>query len=92
MGQWNLIVQGLATKKAGTTVSTDLTTGTNSTYSAGELNTVITAAGGTGLKTPYYYWLSTEYNTSNAWIYQYDGKANWGFKEVKYYVRPVFAF
>ena len=92
MGQWNLIVQGLATKQAGSTVSTDLTTSGNSTYKATNLNTVITAAGGTGLQSGRYQ-SSTEYDTLRAWNMAFNGGgAASGFKTNVYYVRAVFAF
>ena len=67
LGQWNLIVQGLATKKAGSSVTTNLTTSSNSTYQASNLNSVITGAGGTGFQSTIY-WSSTEYSALYAWI------------------------
>ncbi|MBQ4386604.1 MAG: hypothetical protein II822_03230 [Prevotella sp.] len=92
MGQWNLIVQGLATKKAGSTVSTNLTTSSNSAYNASNLNTVITAAGGTGFQSDRY-WSSTEYNTGNAWYMGFSsGYAYGNLKTDNRYVRAVFAF
>ena len=92
MGQWNLIVQGLATKKAGSTVSTDLTRSSNSTYTASNLNTVITAAGGTGFQSSHY-WSSTEYGTLYAWdMYFLSGYADYYYKTNIRYVRAVFAF
>lgn len=91
MGQWNLIVQGLATK-AGSTVITDLTTTGNSTYKASNLNTVITAAGGTGFRSSNY-WSSTEYETDRAWVmFFYYGRAGYYEKTGNYYVRSVLAF
>ena len=96
MGQWNLIVQGLATKKAGSAVTTALTIDTtNDNYKASNLNSVITAAGGTGLQSNYYYWSSTEFDTSRAWcMTTYYGRANSNSKSsTSYiYVRAVFAF
>ena len=93
MGQWNLIVQGLATKKAGSAVTTDLTYQTdNLTYKADNLNSVITAAGGTGFKTNSY-WASTEQNLVRAWaIYFTNGYATNYAKTVNYYVRSIIAF
>lgn len=94
MGQWNLIVQGLATKKSGSTVSTNLTTSTNNTYKASNLNSVITAAGGTGFQSDAY-WSSTECNNSNAWTMDFSsGRAiNYNKSNVYYgHVRAVFAF
>ena len=93
MGQWNLIVQGLATKKAGSAVTTDLTYQTNNpTYKADNLNSVITAAGGTGFQKNSY-WASTEQNFVRAWaIYFTDGYATNYAKTVNSYVRSVIAF
>ena len=93
MGQWNLIVQGLATKKAGSAVTTDLTYQTdNPTYKADNLNSVITAAGGTGFKTNSY-WASTEQTLVRAWaIYFTNGYATNYAKSVNYYVRSIIAF
>jgi len=92
MGQWNLIVQGLATKQAGSTVSTNLTGSTNDTYKADNLNTVITAAGGTGFQSNRYQ-SSTEYGTNRVWNMAFNGgNQQGGFKSNDYYVRAVFAF
>ena len=92
MGQWNLIVQGLATKKAGSAVTTDLTTSVNNTYKADNLNSVITDAGGTGFKTNSY-WASTEQTHVRAWaIYFTNGNATNYAKTVNYYVRSIIAF
>ena len=92
MGQWNLIVQGLATKIAGSAVTTDLTTSTNDTYKASYLNSVITDAGGTGLQSNYY-WSSTECSTTQAWNVRFDyGRADVSAKIGLCYVRAVFAF
>ena len=91
MGQWNLIVQGLATKKAGSAVTTDLTTSENNTYKADNLNSVITDAGGTGFKNRY--WASTEQTHVRAWaIYFANGYATNYAKGNDYYVRSAFAF
>ena len=95
MGQWNLIVQGLATKKAGSPVSDNLissTSATNDTYKSSNLNSVITAAGGTGFQS-YYYWSSTEYSNYDAWRMDFsNGRANNDMKTNDWYVRSVFAF
>ena len=93
MGQWNLIVQGLATKKAGSAVTTDLEKNTeNDTYKADNLNSVITAAGGTGFKTNSY-WASTEQTFVRAWAMDFwNGYAINFAKSVNYYVRSVIAF
>ena len=93
MGQWNLIVQGLATKKAGSAVTTDLTYQTdNPTYKADNLNSVITDAGGTGFQKNSY-WASTEQTLVRAWaIYFTNGYATNYAKSVNYYVRSIIAF
>lgn len=93
MGQWNLIVQGLASKKAGSAITTDLTEGVeNNTYKANNLNSVITDAGGTGLKTDSY-WTSTEENISCAWVMHFWwGYGTWFAKSTNRYVRSVIAF
>lgn len=93
MGQWNLIVQGLATKKAGSAVTTNLTYQTdNPTYKADNLNSVITDAGGTGFQKNSY-WASTEQTHVRAWaIYFTNGYATNYAKTVNYYVRSVIAF
>jgi len=92
MGQWNLIVQGLATKKAGSAVTTDLTKSNNDTYKASNLNSVITAAGGEGFK-EYDYWSSTEYDDVGAWVIKLGpGKAAKYAKASDSYVRSVIAF
>lgn len=93
MGQWNLIVQGLATKKAGSAVTTDLTYFTvNPTYKAYNLNSVITDAGGTGFQESFY-WASTEKAHVPAWaIYFGDGYAIQYAKDTNRYVRSIIAF
>lgn len=92
MGQWNLIVQGLATKKAGSAVTTNLTTSENNTYKADNLNSVITDAGGTGFQNNTY-WTSTEQTLVRAWaIYFATGCASNYAKNNNYYVRSVIAF
>ena len=92
LGQWNLIVQGLATKKAGSAITKDLTSSPNNDYKEGNLNSVITDAGGTGFQSGEY-WASTENKTSHAWnIYFYYGAASYINKSVNCYVRSVLAF
>lgn len=86
--QWNKIVQGLSGKTA------DLSDGghPNADYIASSLNTKIEAAGGTGLRSTYY-WSSTEYGNPSAWFF-YTGYGTVGYssKTDKDYVRAVFAF
>ena len=93
MGQWNLIVQGLASKKAGTAITTDLAESVgNDTYKADNLNSVITDAGGTGLKADSY-WTSTEEVASSAWVMHFWwGYGTWFGKTTNRYVRSVIAF
>ena len=92
VGQWNLIVQGLATKQAGSTVSTNLTTSANNTYKSSNLNSVITDAGGTGFQSGGY-WSSTEHTSGNAWRMIFSlGRAYNNSKTANNYVRAVFAF
>jgi hypothetical protein len=93
MGQWNLIVQGLATKKAGSAVTTDLKEDIeNNTYKADNLNSVITDAGGTGFKTDSY-WASTEENLVRAWaMHFWNGYATNFAKSVNGNVRSIIAF
>lgn len=92
MGQWNLIVQGLASKKAGSPVTDDLTTSVNNTYKADNLNSVITDAGGTGLDADSY-WASTEEDFAGAWVMDFwHGYATRFAKSVDCNVRSVIAF
>lgn len=93
MGQWNLIVQGLATKKAGSAVTTDLTYQTdNPTYKANNLNSVITDAGGTGFQAGSY-WASTEQTHVRAWVIYFTGGYAFNYaKDATWYVRSVIAF
>ena len=92
LGQWNLIVQGLATKKMGSAVTTDLTNETpNDTYKKDNLNSVITDAGGTGFKSDY--WTSTEKASGSAWtVYFVWGCASFNEKANAINVRSVLAF
>ena len=97
MGQWNLIVQGLATKKAGSAVTANLTNLSNDSYKATNLNSVITAAGGTGFISTAdpvgLYWMSTENGQNSAWIINfYWGKEDSKDKTASWYVRSVLAF
>lgn len=93
LGQWNRIVQGIATKKAGSSVTTDLSGSANATYQGSNLNTVINAAGGTGFDTGDYYYSSTEYSTSEIWRLHFGvGNATNAGKTTNDNIRPVFAF
>ena len=74
IGQWNLIVQGLATVKAGEPVTTNLVKtaagNDNESYKPANLNSVIVAAGGTGFveEGRADYWSSTMYIGVEAWV------------------------
>lgn len=94
IGQWNLIVQGLATKKSGSTVSTDLKDYENPIYTYSNLNSVITDAGGTDFpSSSSYYWSSTMYSEASAWCMIFNkGRAGSILKDGNRYVRAVFAF
>jgi hypothetical protein len=93
LGQWNRIVQGLATKKAGSSVTTNLSESTNDTYKGSNLNSVITAAGGSGFETDDFYFSSTEYSSESIWRLNFgEGKATNKVKTATDNVRPVFAF
>ena len=93
LGQWNLILQGLATKKAGTAVTTDLSNSDNANYKSSYLASVINAAGGDDFD-DYYYWTSTEYDSFFAWFFgSSQGYADYGTKrDDGNYVRSVLAF
>ena len=87
LGQWNLIVQGLAKK------TDNLTESGNDNYKASNLNSVITAAGGTGFVLNGDYWSSSENNENNAWyIVLSGGYATTSNKGNGCYVRSAFAF
>ena len=86
IGQWSLIVQGL------TGDSTGLTTSSNNSYKAANVNTTITTAGGSGLASTHY-WSSVEYNTEDPWVIDINaGNANHPGKRGVFRVRPIFAF
>ncbi|MBR1574525.1 MAG: hypothetical protein IJ652_06740 [Bacteroidales bacterium] len=87
IGQWNLIVKVLYKKSSGLQEGREF-------YTAANVNPMITAAGGTGLKDGYY-WSSSEHSAEWAWTYYTDwGGANKRGKTNTFinYVRPVFAF
>ncbi|MBP5339921.1 MAG: hypothetical protein J6Z14_11590 [Prevotella sp.] len=91
MGQWNLIVQGLASKKAGSAVTTDISTSGNDTYTASNLNSVITDAGGTGFNGDYH--SSTQYDSESCWHMNISsGRASDYYFYAGDYVRSVLAF
>ncbi len=88
IGQWNLILQGLAKKADNITDSAD-----NNYYKAGNLNSVITAAGGEGFRADDY-WTSSENFMTLAWIIDLSaGRASYTNKgNGDCYVRSAFAF
>ena len=92
VGQWNLILQGMATKKAGMPITIDIEEEIDY-YKASYLNSIITDAGGSGFKTDNYYWTSSEYNNWSAWyinlMYCFLSNEN---KETTCYVRAALAF
>ena len=91
MGQWNLIVQGLASKKAGSAVTTNISTSNNSTYAYSNLNSVIIAAGGTGFNGGYQ--SSTQYDSDWCWHMDIsEGRASSYPFFAGDYVRSVLAF
>ena len=63
VAQLGKVCQGLATKKSGTAINTELSTSNNSDYASTNLNSIITGAGGTGFINTVY-WSSTESSTS----------------------------
>lgn len=65
MAQLEKVCQGLATKKSGTAITTELSYQANSDYTASNLNSIITGAGGTGLLGTGYWTSSTQSPTSN---------------------------
>ena len=91
IGQWNLIVQGLASKKAGSAVTTDISGDENSTYTFSNLNSVITDAGGTGFNGGYQ--SSTQYDSDDCWHMDISsGRASNYVFYAGDYVRSVLAF
>jgi hypothetical protein len=63
IAQLEKVCQGLATKKKGTAVTAELSVQANGNYTASNLNSIITGAGGTGFINTVY-WSSTESPTS----------------------------
>ena len=92
LGQWQLICQGLASKKAGSPVTTALTGDTNDTYKSTNLNSIIAAAGGKELGNNCY-WSPTEFGAGIAWAMNFQhGKAGSYGRATTYYVRAALAF
>ena len=96
IGQWNLIVQGLATKKTGSSVTTDLTMTINSTFDYDNLNTVLSESGASNATLQKVsYSSSTEYDTERVWTLGSFGSISGGLKKKtsgSTWWRCVFAF
>ena len=92
VAQLGKVCQGLATKKKGTAVTTELSTSDNSNYTASNLNSIITGAGGTGF-VGRAYCTSTAYNEASAWYFGFgEGKLSEKPKTDVGDVRSVIAF
>ena len=92
IGQWNMIVKGLATKKEGQTVSVSLNYQEKNQFKASNLNSVITGAGGTALD-GVRYWSATEQDNWYIFIINfYWGESEYHDRTSSCCVRPVFAF
>lgn len=70
IAQLEKVCQGLATKKKGDAVTTELSTSDNSNYTASNLNSIIYSAGGTGF-VDRAYCTSTAYNEYSAWYFNF---------------------
>ena len=70
IAQLEKVCQGLATKKKGTAVTTELSTVANDNYTASNLNSIITGAGGTGF-VDRRYCTSTASNETTAWYFNF---------------------
>ena len=68
--QLGKVCQGLATKKSGTAITTELSTAGNPSYAASNLNSIITGAGGAGF-VDRAYCTSTAYNEVSAWYFNF---------------------
>ena len=92
IAQLEKVCQGLATKKKGTAVTTELSTVANPDYTYTNLNSIITGAGGTGLLGTGY-WTSIASNETTAWYFDFrTGKLNEKPKTDVSDVRSVIAF
>lgn len=90
--QLEKVCQGLATKKSGTAITTELSTAGNPSYAASNLNSIITGAGGAGF-VDRAYCTSTAYNEVSAWYFNFrTGVLNNNPKTDVGYVRSVIAF
>ena len=92
IAQLEKVCQGLATKKKGTAVTTELSTVANDNYTASNLNSIITSAGGTGFLDRAYC-TSTASNETTAWYFNFrTGKLSDNPKTDLCDVRSVIAF
>ena len=92
IAQLEKVCQGLATKKKGTAVTTELSTVANNNYTASNLNSIITSAGGTGFLDRAYC-TSTASNETTAWYFSFwTGRLNEKPKKDVGDVRSVIAF
>lgn len=95
IAQLEKVCQGLATKKSGTAIIAGLSESANPNYTASNLNSIITGAGGTGFINNGY-WSSTETSTTSNMVYGFtfgSGRKVTGDKTYgNGYVRSVIAF
>ena len=70
IAQLEKVCQGLATKKSGTAITTELSESDNGNYTAANLNSIITGAGGTGF-VDRAYCTSTASNETTAWYFNF---------------------
>lgn len=92
LAQLEKVCQGLATKKKGIAVTAELSTVANDNYTASNLNSIITSAGGTGFLDSYYC-TSTASNETSAWYFYFrTGKLDEKPKTDVGDVRSVIAF
>ena len=97
LGQWQLIIQGLITKKDNLdepySVAIEKYPTTNDKMKASYFNSILTNAGATQLQQNGYYWSCSEHNSSDAWIVLFGyGVASTSNKTGILYVRAVLAF
>lgn len=93
IAQLEKVCQGLATKKSGTAINAELSYEANPNYTASNLNSIITGAGGAGLQASGY-WSSTESTSTTVYSVSFgSGKISEGDKTNGIgYVRSVIAF
>lgn len=92
VAQLEKVCQGLATKKSGTAITEGLSESGNSNYTASNLNSIITGAGGTGFNSSTYC-TSTASNETSAWYFKFStGKLDDRPKTDEGDVRSVIAF